>query len=106
MKIFIDDPDIDSNKKHHFVVAGGVAANTKIRESLKILCENENFKFVAPPLKYCTDNAAMIALAGAQHYAIGNYDSMEVKARPRWPLDMIAANQKPKSEYGKKGPKS
>ena len=106
MKIFIDDPDIDSNKKHHFVVAGGVAANTTIRESLKILCENENFKFVAPPLKYCTDNAAMIALAGAQHYAIGNYDSIEVKARPRWPLDMIAANQKPKSGYGKKGPKS
>jgi len=106
MKIFIDDPDIDSNKKHHFVVAGGVADNTTIRESLKILCENENFKFVAPPLKYCTDNAAMIALAGAQHYAIGNYDSIEVKARPRWPLDMIAANQKPKSGYGKKGPKS
>jgi N6-L-threonylcarbamoyladenine synthase len=106
MKFFIDDLDVNSDKKHHFVVAGGVAANTKIRESLKALCKSENFKFVAPPLKYCTDNAAMIALAGAQHYAIGNFDSISVKARPRWPLDMIAATQKPKSGYGKKGPKS
>lgn len=106
MKFFIDDPDVNSDKKHHFVVAGGVAANTKIRESLETLCKSENFKFVAPPLKYCTDNAAMIALAGAQHYAVGNFDNISVKARPRWPLDMIAATQKPKSGYGKKGPKS
>ena len=65
-----------------------------------------NFTLLAPPLKFCTDNAAMIALAGAEHYALGNFDDMDVKARPRWPLDGDSAKHNPASGFGKKGPKS
>ena len=71
---------------HRFVVAGGVAANRAIRTRLETLCEEQGFSLFAPPLKFCTDNAAMIALAGAEHYVRGNFDDLSVKARPRWPL--------------------
>jgi len=86
--------------------ASEMAANKKIRSALIELCEDNNFTFLAPPLKYCTDNAAMIALAGAEHYALGNYDAMDVRARPRWPLDGDSAKTNPASGFGKKGPKS
>jgi len=91
---------------HRFVVAGGVAANTQIRESLETLCAEKNFSLLAPPLEFCTDNAAMIALAGGEHYACGQFDDLSARARPRWPLDQIAANENPASGSGKKGPKS
>lgn len=96
----------DLQTPHRLVVAGGVAANKKIREALEQLCAENNFSFLAPPLKFCTDNAAMIALAGAEHYALGNFDKMDVKARPRWPLDETSAKDNPASGFGKKGPKS
>lgn len=91
---------------YRFVVAGGVAANTQIRESLVALCTENNFSLLAPPLEFCTDNAAMIALAGGEHYALGQFDDLSARARPRWPLDQIAANENPASGSGKKGPKS
>ncbi|MEE9272589.1 MAG: tRNA (adenosine(37)-N6)-threonylcarbamoyltransferase complex transferase subunit TsaD [Robiginitomaculum sp.] len=89
-----------------FVVAGGVAANTAIRQGLERLCRNKGFTLTAPPLIYCTDNAAMIALAGAEHFAAGNIDGLDAKARPRWPLDAQSAKENPASGFGKKGPKS
>jgi len=92
--------------KHRFVVAGGVAANRAIRTALDDLCEREGFTLMAPPLKFCTDNAAMIALAGAERFALGYTDSLSVKARPRWPLDEISAKNNPSSGSGKNGPKS
>ncbi|WP_427452388.1 tRNA (adenosine(37)-N6)-threonylcarbamoyltransferase complex transferase subunit TsaD [Litorimonas sp. WD9-15] len=88
------------------VVAGGVAANTELRASLKQIAEARNFDFIAPPLKFCGDNAAMIALAGAERLAAGLIDDYNAPARPRWPLDGEAAKSAPKSGYGKKGPKS
>ena len=94
-----DDPQ-------RFVIAGGVASNTQIRKALDKLCADNNFTLLAPPLKYCTDNAAMIALAGAEHYVRGNFDSYDVKARPRWPLDAVSAKNNPASGFGKRGPKS
>ena len=48
---------------------------------------DEGFAFFAPPLAYCTDNAAMIALAGAERLALGLTDDLDAPARPRWPLD-------------------
>ena len=48
----------------------------------------------------------MIALAGTEHYLRGDYDGLDVKARPRWPLDARAAKTNPASGFGKKGPKS
>lgn len=88
------------------VVAGGVAANTELRAGLKALAESRAFDFIAPPLKFCGDNAAMIALAGAERLAAGMIDDYNAPARPRWPLDSAAAASSPKSGYGKKGPKS
>ncbi|MQQ08174.1 tRNA (adenosine(37)-N6)-threonylcarbamoyltransferase complex transferase subunit TsaD [Epibacterium sp. SM1979] len=68
-------------------VAGGVAANTAIRAGLEQLCAEFDTQFVAPPLKLCTDNAAMIAYAGLERFKSGARDGMDLSARPRWPLD-------------------
>ena len=72
------------------VVAGGVAANQPIRTALEQLAADHDLPFVAPPLWLCTDNAAMIAWAGAERYAAGLVDDLSVPARPRWPLDPAA----------------
>ncbi len=69
------------------VVAGGVAANAAVRAALEELAEAHGLRFVAPPLWLCTDNAAMIAWAGAERFAAGLTDPLDFPARPRWPLD-------------------
>ncbi|GAA5053002.1 tRNA (adenosine(37)-N6)-threonylcarbamoyltransferase complex transferase subunit TsaD [Erythrobacter westpacificensis] len=70
------------------VVAGGVAANQTIRSGLEGLAGEFDLPFTAPPLALCTDNAAMIAWAGVERLATGGEaDPLDLKARPRWPLD-------------------
>ena len=69
------------------VVAGGVAANTAVRTAMQSLASAHGLRFVAPPLWLCTDNAAMIGWAGAERFASGLTDPLDVAARPRWPLD-------------------
>ena len=54
------------------------------------LAATHGLRFVAPPLWLCTDNAAMIAWAGAERFAAGLTDPLDVPARPRWPLDPAA----------------
>ncbi|MBO6885746.1 MAG: tRNA (adenosine(37)-N6)-threonylcarbamoyltransferase complex transferase subunit TsaD [Marivita sp.] len=73
-----------------FAVAGGVAANTELRAALETLSANHGIPFVAPPLALCTDNAAMIAYAGAEKFAVEGADDLTLTARPRWPLDRAA----------------
>lgn len=73
----------------HFVVAGGVAANQHIRYVLQSICEEFKFTFHAPPLKLCTDNGAMIAWAGVERLQRGLTDPLDIKPRPRWPMDEI-----------------
>ncbi len=68
-------------------VAGGVASNLQIRASLETVAREFGVAFCAPPLPMCTDNAAMIAYAGAEQYLAGRRDDMTLEARPRWPLD-------------------
>lgn len=68
-------------------VAGGVAANEAIRGKLETVSAASETNFVAPPLRLCTDNAAMIAYAGAELFFAGVRDDMTLAARPRWPLD-------------------
>jgi N6-L-threonylcarbamoyladenine synthase len=89
-----------------FVVAGGVAANGAVREALRAVAERAGFSFAAPPLAYCTDNAAMIALAGAERLWLGLTDPLDVVARPRWPLDEAAARLNPTHVAGRKGAKA
>jgi N6-L-threonylcarbamoyladenine synthase len=89
-----------------FVVAGGVAANQAVRARLQQTAAARGFSFTAPPLAYCTDNAAMIALAGAERLALGITDPLDAAARPRWPLDAAAAAANPTHAAGRKGAKA
>jgi N6-L-threonylcarbamoyladenine synthase len=88
------------------VVAGGVAANSAIRTQLQATAARAGFDFLAPPLAYCTDNAAMIALAGAERLALGLTSDIDVAARPRWPLDEATALSDPVHKTGRKGAKA
>ena len=72
------------------VVAGGVAANGPIRSAMTQLAHAHDLPFVAPPLWLCTDNAAMIAWAGALRLEAGLFDGLDAPARARWPLDPAA----------------
>jgi len=72
------------------VVAGGVAANGAIRSALADLAQREGRAFSVPPAWLCTDNAAMIAWAGAERFAAGRFDGLDAPARARWPLDESA----------------
>lgn len=69
------------------VVAGGVAANTALREALQTVTAREGMKLTAPPQKLCTDNGAMIAWAGIERLRLGHTDGLDFAPRPRWPLD-------------------
>ncbi|MFT4619827.1 MAG: N6-L-threonylcarbamoyladenine synthase [Sulfitobacter sp.] len=86
-----------------FSVAGGVAANGPLRAALMALADEKSLPFVAPPLRFCTDNAAMIAWAGAELFTKGIRHGMDLSARPRWPLDTAQA---PMLGSGKKGAKA
>ncbi len=89
-----------------FAVAGGVAANAQVRRRLQEAAAARGFSFTAPALAYCTDNAAMIALAGAERLRAGLTDGLDVAARPRWPLDEAAAAMRPTHVPGRKGAKA
>ena len=75
------------------VVAGGVAANAAIGFALKSLAEHHGFALRVPPPRYCTDNAAMIAWAGLERFALGKRDPLDVSPRARWPLDASGENR-------------
>ena len=96
----------NAGRNLRFVVAGGVAANATVRRRLMEVAGARGFSFTAPPLAYCTDNAAMIALAGAERLALGISDPLDAPARPRWPLDEAAAAASPTHAPGRKGAKA
>jgi N6-L-threonylcarbamoyladenine synthase len=74
-----------------FVVAGGVAANKKIRSMLINLCNKENYQSIFPPIELCGDNAAMIAIVGLEKFKLKQFNSLDYPVKPRWPLDENAA---------------
>jgi N6-L-threonylcarbamoyladenine synthase len=78
---------INGNNKNKFVVAGGVAANKKIRNMLKNLCNEEKFEAIFPPINLCGDNAAMIAMVGLEKFKLKQFSELDHPAKPRWPLD-------------------
>ena len=81
-------------EKNIFVVAGGVAANQSIRRSLEQLSKKNNFEPIFSDLKFCGDNAAMIAWAGIQRYKKKLIDNLNVEPKSRWPLDKFAPYMK------------
>ncbi len=73
------------------VLAGGVAANQALRSRLAVTATKFGAELVAPPMKLCTDNAAMIAWAGLERWKIDpTPDPLDFAPRPRWPLDPTA----------------
>ena len=76
-----------SKEKTPFVIAGGVAANQSIRENLTKVCKEMDFEPLFPNLKFCGDNAAMIAWAGIKRYKKKLINNLGFIARSRWPLD-------------------
>jgi len=92
-------------KEPALVVAGGVAANAAIRNTQESLCRQKGFRLVAPPIKLCGDNAAMIAWAGLERLeaGLGEENALAFAPRPRWPLDESSA---PLFGAGKRGAKA
>jgi len=87
MEEFLKDK---KNIEKTFVIAGGVAANLKIRENLTQLSKEKKFSSIFPPINLCGDNAAMIAWAGIERYKINLIDNLEFPSKARWPLDSAA----------------
>jgi N6-L-threonylcarbamoyladenine synthase len=77
-----------------FVLAGGVAANALLRARLEAVCARKGVTFQAPPVKLCTDNAAMIAYAAALRLNAGARGDLAANALPRWPLDTLTPENK------------
>lgn len=68
------------------VIAGGVAANRRLRSELKLMADNMGIDLFYPPLEYCTDNAAMIAATGVMYYRRGWFADLEIGAVPNLKL--------------------
>tara|TARA_B100000579_G_scaffold243494_1_gene199801 strand:+ start:1540 stop:2613 length:1074 start_codon:yes stop_codon:yes gene_type:complete len=87
---FKDYKKKNKQKKNIFVIAGGVAANKGIRKKLTEVSEENNFKTIFPEINLCSDNAAMIAMAGLEKYKLNLFDDINIQANPRWALDESA----------------
>ena len=90
MQQFLKNKKNKKNKKNYFVIAGGVASNQSIRNTLKKLCEEENFIPIFPPINLCSDNAAMIAWAGIERFKVNLINNLKFPSKARWPLDISA----------------
>jgi len=82
---------LDHTGLNRLVIAGGVSANTELRKKLKQVMDTLKGEVFYPRAEFCTDNGAMIAYAGLQRLKAGGQDDLTFKAKPRWPLDTLAA---------------
>ncbi len=76
--------------KKTFVVAGGVAANQGIKNTLVNLSNDNKFECLFPDISLCSDNAAMIALVGIEKFKKKLFNELSFKVNPRWQLDETA----------------
>ncbi|NOQ16832.1 MAG: tRNA (adenosine(37)-N6)-threonylcarbamoyltransferase complex transferase subunit TsaD [Methyloprofundus sp.] len=75
------------------IVAGGVSANTQIRQTLTNMVNKERAEIFFPRPEFCTDNGAMIAYAGCQHLLAQQSETLSINARPRWPINELYSDQ-------------
>ena len=73
------------------MIAGGVGANRRLRAQLAEAAQQGGFRVCFPRPEFCTDNGAMIALAGALRLAAGQHETPAITVRPRWELSTLAA---------------
>jgi N6-L-threonylcarbamoyladenine synthase len=78
---------LGSGAQRVLVVAGGVAANQRLKAALETVAAAHGFRLVIPPPELCSDNAVMIAWAGAMRLSQGLTDDLSAPVRARWPLD-------------------
>ena len=77
---------IDQTRVKHLVIAGGVSANTRLREKLS---SSLSAQVIYAPLELCTDNGAMVAYAGALRLQAGQRSDLSIITRARWPMDQL-----------------
>ncbi|MCQ8878204.1 tRNA (adenosine(37)-N6)-threonylcarbamoyltransferase complex transferase subunit TsaD [Pseudoalteromonas shioyasakiensis] len=73
------------------VIAGGVSANVQLRAQLERVMQGMKGQVYYPRTEFCTDNGAMIAYAGMQRLKAGQFASLDMKTKPRWPIDSLEA---------------
>jgi N6-L-threonylcarbamoyladenine synthase len=81
---------LDATGSSTLVVSGGVSANSHLRRTLSDAAASRGARVYYPRLEFCTDNAAMIAVAGLARLAAGQHESTAIRAYARWPLDTLA----------------
>jgi N6-L-threonylcarbamoyladenine synthase len=82
---------LEASGARRLVIAGGVGANRRLRAELAAAGEHDGFRTYFPRLAFCTDNGAMIALAGAIRLASGQHQDETVQVSPRWDLQTLPA---------------
>ncbi len=75
----------------NLVIAGGVGANLRLRESLQQLVEKEGGELFYPRVEFCTDNGAMIAHVGCLRLMAGQREALLIQTRARWPIEELSA---------------
>ena len=82
----LEDTGLDA-----LVVSGGVSANRALRERMATASARRGARVYYPRIEFCTDNAAMIAVAGLARLAAGEHEGLAIQARARWPLSELRA---------------
>jgi tRNA N6-adenosine threonylcarbamoyltransferase len=90
---------LDATGLDSLVVCGGVGANRRLRERLSEAVRARGGRVHYPRLEFCTDNAAMIAVAGLARLKAGEHDDLTIRARAQWPIDSLRPIHSPRSVH-------